>query len=493
MSKNIRNTPSTFLRTQSYIVNGIPNPLSNISRKKFFSKYIKKYIVRQNIKKNTKLNSDKNKNYIIEIKKLKKKKPSSSKKFNNFQKNIKNQEEENKEINNFCQTSKDLLNNTIKSKQNTINKSYNKEKECIMNETEKENYKDINNVNKKKKIFFINKFKNKKNNLPKFTYNLTNINNITKKKLHENEKNNNISDISNLIGNFYNNRILSEARMNFTKINDYDNNINIIYNSTYSEKLKKNKKIIKSIHKDRIFTTNNENKTKEKIKLMKKSFNKMTLFKFNNITKYNYSVNKINVIDTNKNKNKIYNYTNINNAIRNKINSFTVINSPIFNRNNNFYPVLTDYNIDNNKKDFLKQDKNIFCKSLSNAIFRMRDKRKTNQFIKDLDIKFKNFNSNNINTFSFNKEIDDEINDDFYSPLKNRLINSKRNNINFEKNYNKKKKINSFIKKNCSYDNFKRDYSKRKLFKSNKNIINNKLFIHINYNIDGRIMPANQA
>ena len=40
-----QNTPSTFLRTQSYIVNGKPNPnlLSNISRRKFFSNFIKVY------------------------------------------------------------------------------------------------------------------------------------------------------------------------------------------------------------------------------------------------------------------------------------------------------------------------------------------------------------------------------------------------------------------------------------------------------------------
>ena len=83
MNNNTHNSPSTFFRTQSYIVNGKPNPLSHISRKKFFSKYIDKFSKRGNIAKNLKLNSNKNKHYISDIKKSKKKKLSSSKKVNN--------------------------------------------------------------------------------------------------------------------------------------------------------------------------------------------------------------------------------------------------------------------------------------------------------------------------------------------------------------------------------------------------------------------------
>ena len=65
MSINI-NTSSTYLRTQSYIINGKPNPskLSNYSRKKYFSKFIKDYINNnQKVLKNNTI-----KNIIIKLK-----------------------------------------------------------------------------------------------------------------------------------------------------------------------------------------------------------------------------------------------------------------------------------------------------------------------------------------------------------------------------------------------------------------------------------------
>ena len=263
MNNNTQNTsPSTFLRTQSYIVNGKPNPLSQISRKKFFSKYINKFSRRGNITKN-----NNNKFYISDIKKLKKKKSSSTKKIHNF---IKKKEEDKKEINNFYLSSNDLFSNNINlketknTKQNNFNKSFIKEKECISNDNEKEKY---TNGNKKQKIFFINKLKDKTKKLPIYSLELAHKNNINKMKLTDNEKNNNISsDISNLINNFHNNRVLTEANMNYISTNkDYDNDINIKYNLTYSEKINKNKRIINSVDKNNLI---NKNKTKEQLKLM---------------------------------------------------------------------------------------------------------------------------------------------------------------------------------------------------------------------------------
>ena len=66
----------------------------------------------------------------------------------------------------------------------------------------------------------------------------------------------------------------------------------------------------------------------------------------------------------------------------------------------------------------------------------------------------------------------------------------------FSKNsdYNRNK-TNKYIKKNCSFDNF-RKHSKREYFQSNFNIVNNKLFNFMNGDINNNsivIMPANQA
>ena len=193
----------------------------------------------------------------------------------------------------------------------------------------------------------------------------------------------------------------------------------------YINKLKQSQKILHKLNyhtkKENFFQNNNnnfnikeENKTKEKIKLMKKSINKISFI--------NKSPKKSNI---NINKDFINNLNNI---------------SYYFNINNNCGPSLTEYNL-NNDNNILKPKKckDIMNRSLSNVLFSMRDERNTNKFIKELH-KNKNYNSNKIIHFSFNKDNSEKINDEFFFPLKN-----KDSNILF---YNKQNKSNNFCHNN---------------------------------------------
>ena len=109
-----------------------------------------------------------------------------------------------------------------------------------------------------------------------------------------------------------------------------------------------------------------------------------------------------------------------------------------------------------------------------------------------LKIWIKELKHNKNKTFSFNKEETEELNDDFYSPLKSKIIPNGVNDIKFDIKYNGKKKINIFMKKNSSFNDFNK-YSKWKKCVLNIKNINNILFTHINNNNNGRIMPINQA
>ena len=173
MSINEQNSPTMFLRTQSYIVNGKPNPLSNISRRKYFSNFIQNYDRKQKEKTKT-VNSKK---YINKIKNSKKKIPFSTSKFKkkNIQKIKTKEKEENKNdiINektnykfskyslNYNALPKETEKDKEKNQINKINHSINKEKECIIknnliNEVENEV------ISKKNKDFFINILKDEK-------------------------------------------------------------------------------------------------------------------------------------------------------------------------------------------------------------------------------------------------------------------------------------------------------------------------------------------
>ena len=220
MSINI-NTSSTYLRTQSYIINGEPNPnkLSNASRKKYFSNFIKDYInSNQKVSKN---NINKKHYYITEIKKKKKKKISSLDKFN--KNNIK-KEKVNKDINKEKIYSNKSLNHSIKIGENEYH---------IKSKMKKENNNEI--MNKKHKILFDNKSTFKEINMPIYGMNTFINKNINEKQFSitsENEKNNIKDKCFNIT---HNNKQFS----NITKFK----NKGIYYNLMNIEKLKKNKNI----------------------------------------------------------------------------------------------------------------------------------------------------------------------------------------------------------------------------------------------------------
>ena len=516
------NSPTTFLRSQSYIVNGKPNPLSNISRKKYFSNFISKY-KRQNNSKQPKKISYKNNNYIKEIKKRKKKMPSSINKFNNnIKKEIKNkkQEDDVENINEkkYYQSSgfslningKQKVNEKVK-KQKTINFNINKDKEYNERNIIK-NKIDYINLHKKKKDFCNNAFKGKKIKFQIYKSNEFNYTNNDSYKYNlcitnENIKNCNYDDISNMINNFYIQK-LSEKKTKHNLLSNYNDYEKLNNDSlTKSEKIKKKKKIINTIKKEDIFlnkilSSNEEdyinrksnnllnklnnykrrenytqgnnyiekNNTKEVLKLLKKSINKMPSFNLNlEADKNNYKIAKINEISKNKNN-------NLNTSIKNKI---KCMNHPYYCLSNNDY-----------SPDLLKSDKDVFSRSLSNAIYAMRDERNTNKFIKELNNN-NNYNSNKKIKFSFSKERFEELNDKFYSPLEKKINLFKLENKQYTnyKNNNIIKKIN-YIKKNSSLYNFRRN-SKTEYFQSNIQINNNKLRTCMNLINNTQIMPAN--
>ena len=117
------------------------------------------------------------------------------------------------------------------------------------------------------------------------------------------------------------------------------------------------------------------NKTKYQLKLLKKSIDKNSLSKINiESNQENYKITDINEIKN------IKNYNSSNNFNKNNHMQLNIDTNLCFIRNNNFSPILTDYNI-YDRTDLLKPDIDIFSKSLSNAIYAMRDERDTKKFI----------------------------------------------------------------------------------------------------------------
>lgn len=266
--------------------------------------------------------------------------------------------------------------------------------------------------------------------------------------------------------------------------NSLDKKIDNLYNSVYSQKKKKNKNVTYSTYKDKSYINKilfnndddcifinghvNNNKllrklnhytkrekysykptskniTKDLLKSMKKYLN-------NEIASYKSSITKINEIPGSKNimnyydsmKNSKNNYINFNNSIKN-LSKYSQL------RNNNFCLLSSQYSNINSKKDLLKNElKDEFGKSLSKIISKIKEERKTNNFIKELKINNKLIKSNNAIRFSFSQEKNERneyLNDEFYSPIKynNRFLLESLD----------KMKSKNIIKKNNSFDIFK--------------------------------------
>ena len=558
-----QNTSSTFLRTQSHLVNGQPNPnklLSNISRKKYFSNFIKFYSKKQ---KKTKISLT-NKQYINEIKQQKQNTKSSS--LNKYNNNIKkalkqkkinplteNEKIINKEEINLNKVSNQTSNNSIKNKENDcniININNNKVKKdnefnIDKNKTINDNkYSDkSNNIS----LYSINTFTNKYNKYNKynnFKKNYSKKSNFTTSVI-ENEKNSHKEDILNII---YDNHIFSNTKKyNYnSKHKDFEYSKSNTFNLSNSRKSIKSKKKGLSLQKDKSFINKillkndteideyinkiksknklldqlnyytkreknyiqnsdfvEENKTKAKIMSMKRSINKISInTNPESNSKEKYQISKINEF---KKQNSYHNfYNNSNKSIKNHVRFINSLNKAnyYFNRNNDMTPMLTDYNVNNDKVLFKpKIFKETIKRTFSNALFAMRDERNTNNFIKELNKSNKNYNSNKVIPFSFNKENSEEFNNNlFKSTLKKNgsslLLGDKGSKINtfYKNNDYSYYKTNNIFKKNSSFDNF-RKHSTRKSFQSNFNIVNNKLFNYINdiNNNSILIMPVNQA
>ena len=442
MSSNIEYNGSSLLRTQSYLVNGKVNPLSDICRKKYFSNYLNIYSQGKSFSK--KGNSSKGKKYINKIKNLRQKKHFYSN--NCKKKNVKKfNTEENKKGKSNNQYSKFSLNYTAKEKDFRINKE-NKTLNDFSNEKDhfiktKINEDSTNNKlldNKKESNLFNSNssIKKSKNNKKQFCLQRPNQN-----KYRE-------FDNSNLINDIFDNKIFSKTTKfnNFLrniKHNNSNKNNNIIIKNNYSTFSGNNKikKIFKPIQKDKSYITkifsNNEddfidiNYTKNANKLLHKFnyFNKRENYVNNNFKNENTTKDKLKLMKKLINKTPLYNTNIISPPNNNNIyeNNFIKKNNFIFNRNNNFSPILTDYNI-NHDANFLIKDKDRFSRSLSNFIHSMKDERNTNKFIKELNKNNKNYISSKKKIyFSFDKEKTEDWDDEFFYPLKSKINKLKYN------------------------------------------------------------------
>ena len=527
MSQNKKNLPSktTLLRTQSYIINGEPNPLSDILREKYFSKYYN--FGKGKIKK---LNLKKYKKYINQVKRHKNKKFLSCDKKNKSKMNKIVYKEEIKDEENL---------NNINYKENekniSMNDSIKKEDEDILiNNNEKEN-KEFWKEKKIQKNLLVNEFQNMKINIPLHISNQDKekeknkiIHNYDIEYCFNNEsiENNNIN-IPNLIKNDNNNDVYSNDIRHHSKHNSFDNNNDETYNKIYTQKLIKKHNNIFTLKKDKLLANkiisnydeefNYINRNNKNYKLSneayyntkRENYNAFRNFKSNITKELLKPIKKLNKEKSMLNNNLIIflddnnknNSTRINKIPKSQkiINSYSSANETkkkyikynnylnefckyIKERNNKFSSSIRYCNNNTYEEEKYRP---ISYKSISNKISSMREELETNKFIKELNRNNKLYKSTQNLMFSY----DYEKNDEFFSPNK-----TYRNNEIFQKkdikNYFDYKQINqrklNYIKKNKTFNiykrnnyngiNFKSCISKLKFISNNKcNIDNNKI------------------
>ena len=518
------NKSITFFRTQSYIANGMPNPTFKTSNKDYLSSLIRnKYGKKVEAKPKTKKGN--NKDYIKEIKKSKNKnqkitslqKPTQKKLLDNY---INNKLDEKTEINNKKKNKlsrNTLIYNTKTEKFKSINENY------LYSKTHHQPVKNNDN-----------NFKGKENNKNemnilghKRTYINENLSNNGANKSNGFIKTNNLNeeffsktnkakggikfDYSDLVHR--SNLGYMTTRLNLNSRNkDFKKNIDNIYDITYRSKLNKNKKKFTSFQKDSKFISKILSKDNDDYLDIKNHRNKNVLInKFNLYSKrenlnleenktqkglltIKHLINKKFLFSPKSATNKTHNKSI--NCFHKSLSNFKQHNKYLnyLSRNKELSPVLTEYNIkktNNNNKISPSIDlfKTKIGKSISKIINSIREDRKTCKFIKELNkVKKLGNNSNNNIRFSFSRNEEENIEDEFFSPNK-----SKINIIQFKesKKMNNNKKINYFIKKNISSDNFK-GYSTTK---NKYNAINRKINNFINsYKAKSNvIMPANEA
>ena len=376
MSKTELNGHTTFLRTQSYIVNGQPNPLSNISRNKYFSRY-----ANINNEKNKKKKKDKS--YIYLIKKQQKKKSYSSNKSHKkifIKKNNKNKKEdyEQNDIKSYTEKNLNELNDSFKDKD-----SFQKKKENSKEKLHKTKNNFLNNVQKnltKIPYYDFSKVIQKKD------ININNLNNQYNYTAGNIKDSNKIffSDLNNKNKNLFSNTTKLEFPSRQNSLDKKDN----LYSSVYSQKKKKNNKVILSTYKDESYINKilfndddcilinghmNKNKLLSKLnhytkkekysyrantkKATKNLLKSMKKYLNTEIASYKSSISKINEIPRSKNILNFYdsmgsslkNYINFNNSIKN-ISKYSQL------RNNKCCLISSEYYNINSKKDFFKNE-----------------------------------------------------------------------------------------------------------------------------------------
>ena len=430
-------------------------------------------------------------------------------------------------INNYNKKYSNRINEIYKNKENN-NKDKDKKRNFFKNKNVTKLTDDVDNYIFTKKInYHIYNLKNKifslSNSINKQNQNISNYNGVNDK-IQKNFSNNDIS--LKHINRFYLDKNLYNKRVSFTPKNQNNNlKYNLFYNNSnierkHSYSIRKDISLITSILKEgdennieySINKNNNKllnklycysarqkynntnrnykeyNMTSKLLKTMKKSIKKNNSCHKNKINKFLYLSNSKNNIYksdfTNYINSSTNNYTNLNNKNNNKIDSYYI--------NNSLSPT-------NLNKDISIVFENIL-KSTSYLIDSMKDERKDNKFIKELN---KNKNRVFISKFSYDKENND-VNDEFFNKSKdNKNILDKNAYLN-SKNYNDKENINlNYIKKsNYEYNrNYKKKTSKKyrntwkiKSYKTQNNNSYNYLDdIHKNYNTKCNIRPVNNV
>jgi hypothetical protein len=296
MSTYNENKSSNFLRTQSYIANGMPNPSFKTSKKDYLSSLIRnKYDKKSQTKSKPKIN--KSNNYINDVKKKKKnsfKKPSQKKLLKKY---INDKMEEKTEIINHKNNDKNSRNtyiyNTKTEKFKNVDENYLYSKTHHYNvkgNKKKESKGKENNKNSLNVRNFINKRNgqhneiNKSNGLHKSnTFN----NNINEEFFAKTTKGKNSYkfDFENIINQAKLGIMTTRANINHKRNKQFNKDIDNIYSMTYRSKLKQNPKLLEPgkvknfIHK--ILSNNNE----EYLDIKNKKNKNILINKFNRYIK----------------------------------------------------------------------------------------------------------------------------------------------------------------------------------------------------------------
>ena len=536
MSRN-ENKSTTFLRTQSYIANGMTSPDFKSSKKDGFKNLVKNNYNKKESNK-SKAKRSKSKNYINDVKKQKKENKTFFNKKSQKQllkKYINDKLDEKTEIinnkNNTHSRNNAYIYNTRTEKFKNINENYLYSKTQylkIKNGKEKvyskgkENDKNSYNIRNKKKYnnngsMISNHDYEKSNGFHRSSI-YTNKSNDEYFKKTKIEKRDSKFDLASIVNQTKLGIMTTRAKMSRTRNKNFRKDIDSIYSMTYRSKIKaNNSKVFTTLKKEKnfvnkILTKENDDyldiknhKNKNKLLNKLKQFTKREKTNFEDKSKIqrglltvknlinkkvlNFSP-KVTSINNNINTQKNifhYSYSNYNQYNNNTLNKFK---SKTKSKYKDYSPVLTEYNKNKIKNESATDLFKIkMSKSLSNIINSIRDERQTSKFIKDLN-KNKKSGKEHLK-FSFSQNKDDDLNDEFYSPNKNKI---KMIQFKEAKKLSNNKKINYFIKKNISSDNFKIGSGNRK-YKNNYNAINKKINNFINsYNERNLfVMPVNKA